>query len=577
MKSVLHNDALTSPKVSIILLDWNCRESFHSLDYLSRQDVPRVDYEIIWIEYYDRRAAEIDRRLAAARANAEPPPVDNWIIMGMPSNVYYHKHLMYNVGIVEARGEIIVICDSDAMFEPAFVRTVCDAFATDPGIVLHIDEVRNGRHDFYPFNYPSFQEVRESGAINWRRGKTTGLWDTTDPLHSRNYGACLCAWRRDLIAIGGADEDLDYLGHICGPYELTFRLVNHGRREVWHQTHFIYHTWHPGTDGHNNYLGPNDGRGMSRTALAIRESGRVAPLRENKAIQLERAGMDQDRDRLATLLIDPDYERLWTEEAVAKSSSFALFTPSETAPKLLGEFDSCTVLSFGGKVWAVPRHLGTIDLDDPMLPPDPRIRCAATVEAAIARVEQGEFDARCLFGEGAGYDVVDANGEWMAIPDAVGQMDWHDPVLLDSRGVIRAPSREDLVITASKTRLHGRDAVSTDFNRAADVSRAFPTPPVNGVPVMAAGATKEPSPTAVMARLDEICADTQAVIKRIDRIGAIAEVALRRVADLHQSPEARVPPKPPRHDGVVVWSLRHPRKALVRALTWVGTKLRKTV
>jgi hypothetical protein len=85
-------------------------------------------------------------------------------------------------------------------------------------------------------------------------------------------------------------------------------------------------------------------------------------------------------------------------------------------------------------------------------------------------------------------------------------------------------------------------------------------------------ATKEPSLKAVMARLDEICADTQAVIKRIDRIGAIAEVALHRVADLH-----RVPPKPPRHDGVVVWSLRHPRKALVCALTWVGTKLRKTV
>src|SRR5580700_3151335 len=112
MKTALYNSTFTSPKISIILLDWNCRESFHSLDYLARQNVPRGEYEIIWIEYYDRRVGEIDRRVAAAAANAEPPPVDNWIIMEMPSDVYYHKHLMYNVGIVQARGQIVVICDS---------------------------------------------------------------------------------------------------------------------------------------------------------------------------------------------------------------------------------------------------------------------------------------------------------------------------------------------------------------------------------------------------------------------------------------------------------------------------------
>jgi cellulose synthase/poly-beta-1,6-N-acetylglucosamine synthase-like glycosyltransferase len=143
MRTVLYDGTLTSPRVSFILVDWNCRESFHALDYLARQDVPRSEYEVIWIEYYDRRAGEIDRRVAAAEAKAEPPPVDNWIVMEMPSDVYYHKHLMYNVGIFQARGQIIVICDSDAMFEPSFVRTVTEAFAADPDMVLHIDEVRS--------------------------------------------------------------------------------------------------------------------------------------------------------------------------------------------------------------------------------------------------------------------------------------------------------------------------------------------------------------------------------------------------------------------------------------------------
>ena len=96
METVLFNDALASPRVSFILLDWSCRESFHSLDYLARQDVPRSDYEIIWIEYYERCADELARLVAVAEAKADPPPVDNWTIMEMPSNVYYHKHLMYN-------------------------------------------------------------------------------------------------------------------------------------------------------------------------------------------------------------------------------------------------------------------------------------------------------------------------------------------------------------------------------------------------------------------------------------------------------------------------------------------------
>src|SRR5579883_3376326 len=80
MKTVLFNDTLAAPVVSLILLDWNCRESFHALDYLARQDVPRDDYEIIWIEFYDRRADEIDRRIAAAEAKGDPLPVDNWIV-----------------------------------------------------------------------------------------------------------------------------------------------------------------------------------------------------------------------------------------------------------------------------------------------------------------------------------------------------------------------------------------------------------------------------------------------------------------------------------------------------------------
>src|SRR5690242_4241019 len=48
----------TRPKVSIILLDWSCRESFHAFEWLERQDVPRDQYEVIWVELHDRVAPE---------------------------------------------------------------------------------------------------------------------------------------------------------------------------------------------------------------------------------------------------------------------------------------------------------------------------------------------------------------------------------------------------------------------------------------------------------------------------------------------------------------------------------------
>jgi hypothetical protein len=69
-------------------------------------------------------------------------------------------------------------------------------------------------------------------------------------------------------------------------------LVNAGKKKVWHQEEFLYHTWHPGTDGKNNYLGPHDGRNMSTTALKARIIGRVMPIIENPAIKMYRLNKD---------------------------------------------------------------------------------------------------------------------------------------------------------------------------------------------------------------------------------------------------------------------------------------------
>ena len=202
----------------------------------------------------------------------------------MAENQYYHKHLMYNAGIVASSGEIVTFCDSDAIVTRTFVGSIIESFAKDRNIVLHMDQVRNREKHYYPFNYPSIEEITRNGRTNFINGKPAGLRPTTDPIHTRNYGACMSAWREDLLAIGGADEHIDYLGYVCGPYEMTWRLVNFERKEIWHDHEWLYHVWHPGQLGAENYFGPHDGFHISTTALKICQSSRYLPLVENPAI-----------------------------------------------------------------------------------------------------------------------------------------------------------------------------------------------------------------------------------------------------------------------------------------------------
>ncbi len=292
MKTIFENTRPDAPRISFILLDWSCRESFHTIEYLNSQTVPRRDYEIIWIEYYGRRPAGIASLLESYEAGGRPPALDRWLVMSTPEDVCYHKHLMYNIGIIAARSPIVAFCDSDAVMAPTFVESILESFDRGKGIVLHLDEVRNASKRFYPFNHPSIDEIKGKGCVN-RDGKTTkGLAKKEDPIHSLNYGACMCALKDDLVSIGGADEHIDYLGHICGPYEMTFRLVNSGKKEVWREDEFLYHVWHPGTDGRNNHMGPHDGLNVSLAALEAKRSGRVLPLQENPAIKALRLKED---------------------------------------------------------------------------------------------------------------------------------------------------------------------------------------------------------------------------------------------------------------------------------------------
>lgn len=345
---LLHHRAKPGARVSIILLDWGVRESFHSIRYLNNQTVPRSDYELLWIEFYQHAPPDLSRLMETTGMTA----LDTWLVMGYPNTTHYHKHRMYNAGIVLAHGQICVFCDSDAIFLPTFVESIIKAFDERPNAVVHLDEVRNYGKRFHPFNDPTLADVLGEDCVNWTGSTTAGLDNHPDMLHVANYGACMAAWRQDLIRMGGADEHIDYLGYICGPYEMTFRLAYLGREEHWLRDEYIYHVWHPNTSGCNvEYKGPDDGRGMSLPALEARRTGRIEPLKENPALRALRDGASMDATTALAMLVVED-DGAWHVDNAAQSTA----TPVEQP----GYFDF-NITCYRGIWYAVDRREGAFD------------------------------------------------------------------------------------------------------------------------------------------------------------------------------------------------------------------------
>jgi GT2 family glycosyltransferase len=305
-------------KVSIILLDWDVRESYHSIEYLNKQEyIRRSDFEVIWIEYFNKKVKVLSDY-------AKRGFIDKYIVLGRKG--VYRKHVMYNEGVLISKGEIVVISDSDAMYASTFVRSVIDCFAENPNIVLYLDEIRNSNPCFYPFRFPDWDEVLNTpGLINWdyRKKRTVGLVEDDEKLKAkhgfgvinlRNYGACFCARRKDIIRVGGFDEHETYDGHVCGPYELGWRLVNAGFKEAWHQNEFLMHVYHPWISVERDVIGPHI-RFNSATALKHKEDGTIFPIVENETIKKLRTGVvkhDRDNSVKVSVIIYSKKPDLWS-------------------------------------------------------------------------------------------------------------------------------------------------------------------------------------------------------------------------------------------------------------------------
>lgn len=284
-------------KVSVVLLDWSVRESFHSIVYLNDQSVDRENYELVWVEYFDRKVPVLEEHYHAGR-------LDKYLVLGnRPGD--YNKHEAWNTGVIYSSGDIIVLCDSDAIFRHSFIQKIIEFFESHENSFLYIDEIRSENKGFWPFSYPTWEEVMaEPDLVNWNQKHrvTTGLapehrqLSLYNKMFIRNYGACLCVKKSDYIRYGGLDEHDSYVGYICGPYDLAIRMINGGIRENWHNDEFLLHTYHPREKPSVDRIGPHF-RNNSTTSLKHLFDGFIMPYDENHKIRHLRRKMFPEPDR----------------------------------------------------------------------------------------------------------------------------------------------------------------------------------------------------------------------------------------------------------------------------------------
>lgn len=280
------------PLVSLILLDWSVRESFSTLDWLAKQDVARDQYQLIWVELYERVASEAMDK------------TDVVITCGQKG--VYHKHAGYNAGLLHAKGQVITVCDSDAVYPPDFVRSIISSFELgaegEPRPIVLMHYQRRTRASCSKV----LTDLKELQEYEW-----LDLWP--------NVGACMSIRRRDAIQFGGFDEHRSFRSYYCGPYDLGWRLVNAGLPEIWHDESVCsYHFAHP----HSDHAESKKERSIrdiiyphmdwhALKAVEALSSGRLLPLKENREIH---------QLRLANRTIGTSFEEKYAKLADAEGS-----------------------------------------------------------------------------------------------------------------------------------------------------------------------------------------------------------------------------------------------------------------
>ncbi|MBF0316828.1 MAG: glycosyltransferase family 2 protein [Nitrospirae bacterium] len=462
-----------TPIVSIILLDWECREHYSSLYWLNQQDVPRNQYELIWIELYNQVVPEVTAQV-------------DWHITCGQSGMY-HKHLGYNIGVLNARGDIVTVCDSDAIFPPDFISSITESFEYDANkgcqrsLVLMHHEMRSS------FLFPEgLKEIEDVKSKKWK-------WWPLNP----NAGACMSVRKSDAIRYGAFDEHDSYRGYLCGPYELGWRLINAGMPEVWydHTVTALWHYAHPDPVGVNglrasvNIIFENTYPHVDLHAIKAVEAfsaGKMLPLQENPIVFDMRM-----KDRVIGTTFEERYSDLTGPEgfpqwllwymtielfislsmkvivanilkpAMIKTLKLLLgkrlykFIRSlfygdyeeidiNAMPEIIESYLTYNIIEYRGVIYGIPMSLGNVDFKSKKQLNRKEIVKGTNTEDVRGKIEEsGRFDPE-LVNSVEDYNIIKYGKMFYALPMSLGQIDFTNETQINRAEILKGNGYDEV-------------------------------------------------------------------------------------------------------------------------------------
>lgn len=203
-------------KVSVIMIDGSFRENTFGAEYFTKQDFLTSEYEVIWVEFYERAHEEL--------YSNEQLKI---ITLNNSKDTIYHSSFCFNEGIKQAQGELLIIPDADVIVEPDFIQKAWDCHQENKGLVAYgyrCNEVAENR-----LSNLDFKQLKEKCVI-------------TNPI---NYGGCLTVRKKWLIEINGYDHhEIFESGFHANGLDIYTRFRNFGLAIKWDHSLKLYHPLH---------------------------------------------------------------------------------------------------------------------------------------------------------------------------------------------------------------------------------------------------------------------------------------------------------------------------------------------
>jgi GT2 family glycosyltransferase len=221
-----HQNKSQNPKISVLLVDGSYRPHFAVIDSLKRQTFAANDYEVLWIEYYDKVKQELIEKMNAR---------ENFRVITLKENGIYHSSYCFNRGIMDAQGEILVILDADVLFGEDFLEKVWDEHQNNECLVMYVFRMDEPEQ---PGNSPFCLDL-------------DSLKKKCQLANPSNYGGCLTVRKKWLLKINGYEKDDVFRtgGDHANGLDVHTRFKNLGMHIMWSPDLRIYHPWHPHKPG----------------------------------------------------------------------------------------------------------------------------------------------------------------------------------------------------------------------------------------------------------------------------------------------------------------------------------------